>query len=232
MIRRFLEPKTEVVYSFLRIVAGVLFAFHGLQKTFGVLTDARPAMGTQIWFGGIIELVTGLAVGLGAGASRAAAEPVDPKRRIAVLAFRSGSAELPEIDRRVAEILDRKTSLKSVDEAIVGCAGEAACLAGIGRKLGVAEILLVGVSELGDIILTLQRVDVAEARVVSRIAEALAPGAEPDDAAVQRYLERVLTAVGGRVEGRGGAAEILGLHPSTLRSRLRSLGIDVTRFRR
>jgi putative oxidoreductase len=65
VIRRFLDPKTEVVYAFLRIVAGVLFAFHGLQKTFGVLTDARPAVGTQIWFGGIIELVTGLAVGLG-----------------------------------------------------------------------------------------------------------------------------------------------------------------------
>lgn len=143
---------------------------------------------------------------LAAGVARAGRpEAPDPKRKIAVLEFRSGSAELPEIDRRVAAILDRKTSLnvmdgaaarrvypRSVDEAIVRCAGEAACLARIGKRLGVTEILLVGVSELGDVILTLQRIDVAEKRVMSRIAEALAPGARPDDAAVERYLKRVL----------------------------------------
>jgi hypothetical protein len=144
------------------------------------------------------------AVALAAGAARADT-PVDPRRRIAVLEFRSGSAELPEIERRLARILDRKTSLavmngaaarrsypRSVDQAIAGCAGEAGCLAAIGRELGVAEILLVGVSELGDVILTLQRVDVARGRVVSRIAEALAPGAQPDDDAIERYLKRVL----------------------------------------
>jgi transcriptional regulator with GAF, ATPase, and Fis domain len=39
------------------------------------------------------------------------------------------------------------------------------------------------------------------------------------------HLERVLEATGGKLYGRGGAAEILGLKPSTLQSRMRKLGV-------
>ncbi len=39
------------------------------------------------------------------------------------------------------------------------------------------------------------------------------------------YLRRVLEATGGRIEGRRGAARILDVHPSTLRSRLQRLGL-------
>ncbi len=42
----------------------------------------------------------------------------------------------------------------------------------------------------------------------------------------RRYLLRVLAHTGGRIEGEGGAAHLLGLEPSTLRSRARRLGID------
>lgn len=66
MLNRFLESKIDAVYAFMRIVAGLMFAFHGLQILFGVLTDFRPPVGTQLWFGGIIELVTGIAVAAGA----------------------------------------------------------------------------------------------------------------------------------------------------------------------
>jgi putative oxidoreductase len=67
MLKRLLEPKAEAAYAALRIVSGVLFAFHGVQKIFGVLTDRAPAVvGSQMWFGGMIELVGGtlMAVGL------------------------------------------------------------------------------------------------------------------------------------------------------------------------
>jgi DNA-binding NtrC family response regulator len=40
------------------------------------------------------------------------------------------------------------------------------------------------------------------------------------------YLRRVLDHTRWRIEGPRGAAAILGLNPSTLRSRLRKLGID------
>jgi len=65
-LTRLLEPKVDAVYTLVRIVAGLMFAFHGLQILFGVLTDFQPPVGTQGWFGGIIELVTGIAVAAGA----------------------------------------------------------------------------------------------------------------------------------------------------------------------
>ena len=65
-LTRFLEPKAPAVYTLVRILAGVMFAFHGLQLLFGVLTEFQPPVGTQLWFGGIIELVTGSAIAAGA----------------------------------------------------------------------------------------------------------------------------------------------------------------------
>ncbi len=45
------------------------------------------------------------------------------------------------------------------------------------------------------------------------------------DSAVRRHIERVLRMTQGRVAGEDGAAEILGINPSTLRHRMRKLGI-------
>jgi putative oxidoreductase len=47
------------------MVAGAMFVFHGLQKTFGFLADHPAAFGTQIWVGGIIELAAGALIALG-----------------------------------------------------------------------------------------------------------------------------------------------------------------------
>lgn len=65
MLRRLLEPRTELAFTALRVAAGLLFAFHGLQKIFGVFTDFQPPVGSQLWFGGLIELGAGTAVALG-----------------------------------------------------------------------------------------------------------------------------------------------------------------------
>lgn len=67
MLKRHLEPRTEPVYAILRIIAGLMFAFHGLQKIFGVLTPPErvPGFLTQMWFGGLIELVAGLLIAVG-----------------------------------------------------------------------------------------------------------------------------------------------------------------------
>jgi putative oxidoreductase len=56
---------TEPAYALLRIAAGFMFSFHGVQKLFGVLTTSQPAMWSLLWFGGIIELVGGVAIMLG-----------------------------------------------------------------------------------------------------------------------------------------------------------------------
>lgn len=66
MLARFLGPKADVAYALLRIVAGLMFAFHGVQKVFGYLSEKRPPTGSQVWIGGVMELVCGLAIAAGA----------------------------------------------------------------------------------------------------------------------------------------------------------------------
>ena len=41
----------------------------------------------------------------------------------------------------------------------------------------------------------------------------------------RQYILRVLDQVGWKIEGKGGAAEILDINPDTLRSRMKKLGI-------
>jgi putative oxidoreductase len=64
-LARLLSPRTEAAYTLLRVVSGLLFATHGAQKMFGVLGGSVPKVGTQIWIGGVIELVAGLAIAAG-----------------------------------------------------------------------------------------------------------------------------------------------------------------------
>ena len=62
---RWLEKYADHTYALLRIMAGFMFSFHGVQKILGVLTDFVPPIGSQIWFGGMIELLGGIAILLG-----------------------------------------------------------------------------------------------------------------------------------------------------------------------
>lgn len=53
-------------FTALRFIAGSLFFFHGAQKLFGVLaTNAGPEVFSQMWFGGIIELIGGVLIAVG-----------------------------------------------------------------------------------------------------------------------------------------------------------------------
>ena len=152
----------------------------------------------------LAALVATLCAAPAAGAGEPTGDP-DPRRSLAVLEYRAGSPALPAVDGRIVTLLRAKTSLAVVDAVegrqrfgarlarrVADCAGEAACIARIGKKLGVSEVLLVGVSQFGDVILTLQRIDVAQVAVRARIAEALAPGREPDDAELLRWVRRVM----------------------------------------
>ena len=59
-----LAKYTDQAYALLRIMAGLMFSFHGVQKIFGFLFT-RPPVGSQPWFGGLIELVCGLLIVVG-----------------------------------------------------------------------------------------------------------------------------------------------------------------------
>ena len=65
MLDKLLTPHAGRVYAALRIVAGLLFAFHGMQKVLGILTEGQPPVMSQLWIGGVIELVTGILIALG-----------------------------------------------------------------------------------------------------------------------------------------------------------------------
>ena len=67
-----LAKYTDQAYALLRIMAGLMFSFHGVQKIFGVLSDFRPSVGSQAWFGGLIELICGLLILVGFQTSWAA----------------------------------------------------------------------------------------------------------------------------------------------------------------
>lgn len=67
-----LSKYSDQAYALLRIVAGFLLMFHGLQKIFGVLSEFQPPVGSQLWVGGVIELVCGALVGIGFQARLAA----------------------------------------------------------------------------------------------------------------------------------------------------------------
>ena len=62
MLDRFLSPLTEGAYALLRVLTGLMFAFHGYQKFTG---PEVPPAGSQMWFGAVIEAVGGLMIALG-----------------------------------------------------------------------------------------------------------------------------------------------------------------------
>ena len=62
-----LESQQERAYAFMRILSGFMFTFHGLQKIFGLLANhPSPPVGSQMWIGGVIELVCGVLITVGA----------------------------------------------------------------------------------------------------------------------------------------------------------------------
>jgi transcriptional regulator with GAF, ATPase, and Fis domain len=51
------------------------------------------------------------------------------------------------------------------------------------------------------------------------------------DQAMARHIERALEKTSGRIEGKGGAADLLDINPHTLRSRMKKLGVEWNQFR-
>jgi putative oxidoreductase len=96
-------------YSALRAVAGFMFLFHGTQKLFGVLgSHGVPAVGSQMWFGGIIELACGTLIALGLF-TRAAAFLASGQMAVAYFQFHwklaLGSAILPIVNKGELAVL-------------------------------------------------------------------------------------------------------------------------------
>jgi putative oxidoreductase len=66
MLKKILSPLADRSYALLRIVSGLLFAFHGVQKVFGLWSPmGKASLTSQAGIGGVIELVTGVLIAIG-----------------------------------------------------------------------------------------------------------------------------------------------------------------------
>jgi putative oxidoreductase len=101
-----LEP---IVFAALRIIAGAMFACHALPKLFGVFGETVP-VGSQFWIGGIIELVTGIAIAAGLG-TRIAAFLASGQMAVAYVQFHWGF----HFDERILPITNHG------DDAVLYC---------------------------------------------------------------------------------------------------------------
>ena len=107
----------------------------------------------------------------------------------------------------------------------LGAVIDRAAILGNGQRLEVAKALGFGAPPA------------VSARSSSAVPELSNPIASSDgtietlSAAMKTHIERALIATRGRIEGRGGAAQLLGINPHTLRARMRKLGIDWDKFR-
>lgn len=71
-MHRILGRHADRVYAIFRIVVGLLFSFHGMQKMFGAFGGQQPPLASLAGLAGIIELVCGILVMIGLFASWAA----------------------------------------------------------------------------------------------------------------------------------------------------------------
>jgi PEGA domain len=128
----------------------------------------------------------------------------DVRRSLAVLEYRSGSSAMAGLATRLATEIGRLTDFRvsspdqaraifgaALDSQVARCGGDGECLADLGYRLGVNEVVLVGVGEFGDAVMTLQRIDVETRRVEARIAESMERGKVPSDAELGGYLTRL-----------------------------------------
>jgi len=61
----FLDRHQSLTYVLLRFGSGAMFAAHGAQKVLGLLGANAQPLASQLWFGGLIELVCGALIALG-----------------------------------------------------------------------------------------------------------------------------------------------------------------------
>ena len=105
---KWLAKYADLSYALMRIVTGIMFSFHGVQKVLGVLAKMQPSVGSQLWIGGIIELFGGLMVLLGVQ-TRVAAFLCSGMMAVAYIQFhwkfQAGSALFPTINKGELAVL-------------------------------------------------------------------------------------------------------------------------------
>ncbi len=130
--------------------------------------------------------------------------PISGAESVALFEYRNDVKQLADLPERLTQALTQNTSLTvinlsearrrlgpSVDADVARCDGETRCLSLVGKKLGAKEVLLLAVSQLGDVVMALQRIEVDEQRVVARYADSIVSGQSVDEVRVLHWLEQL-----------------------------------------
>jgi hypothetical protein len=124
-------------------------------------------------------------------------------KTVAVLEYRAGARGATGVGERLARLLaanaaltviapsDARRKSGRIDAEVARCSGEAICIGVLGEQLGVQEVLLIGVSQLGDTVLAMQRIDVRKGEAGARLAESLPADTEPTDDEMLGWLRQL-----------------------------------------
>ncbi|MFO0620139.1 MAG: PEGA domain-containing protein [Polyangia bacterium] len=153
---------------------------------------------------------TGNAAGAVDASSAKASLPVDkPAEKpasegVVVFEYRNDVKALSDLPERLVLALSQNTSLRvvnltearrrlgpGIDADVARCDGETRCLSIVGQKLGVREVLLLAVSQLGDVVLAVQRISVADQKVIGRYADSLVGGQAIEEARILSWLQQL-----------------------------------------
>lgn len=123
---------------------------------------------------------------------------------VVVFEYRNDVKALSDLPDRLVQALIQNTSLRVVnltearrrlgpgmDADVARCDGETRCLSAVGNRLGVREVLLLAVSQLGDVVLAVQRISVADQKVIGRYADSLVGGQAIDEARILSWLQQL-----------------------------------------
>lgn len=134
----------------------------------------------------------------------AVAAHAEEKRTVAVLEYRAGARGARDIGVKLGRLLRETAALRivdpqearrklgpKVDNEVARCGGEAMCVGAIGEQLGADEVLLVGVSQLGDLIIAMSRIDAKRGEAGARLAESLPVDKEISDEQALGWLRQL-----------------------------------------
>jgi hypothetical protein len=130
--------------------------------------------------------------------------PLSGTESVALFEYRNDVKQLADLPERLTQALTQNTSLTvinqqdarrrlgaGVDAEVARCDGETRCLSMVGRRLGAREVLLLAVSQLGDVVMALQRIDVGSQRVLGRYADSIVSGQTVDEARMLGWLQQL-----------------------------------------
>ncbi len=176
-----------------------------LSVSLPLLLLASPALCRTRTPKGQVQLAAAPPVFSESGAVKAAM-PADKSDASGVVVFeyRNDVKALADLPDRLTQTLLQNTSLRvmnltearrrlgpGIDAEVARCDGETRCLSHVGQRLGAKEVLLLAVSQLGDVVLALQRIEVSEQKVSARYADSLVTGQAIDESRILGWLQQL-----------------------------------------